>query len=147
MNKEIKRIKIAEEYYTETDNPFTIKPSFLTLGRIIEITIQGPVNTFVPDNSTRSLLCFFKTTIYEEDNLSPNPVVILSFDNFFLRSDIAQVMVFRGKRSGIIHNFTMDVDLVYIYIEKFRRGIQRYMMESKDIISSISCKLKMKTTK
>ena len=51
-------------------------------------------------------------------------------------------MIFKGKRSGIIHNFTMDVDLGYKYIEKFRGGVQWYMMESKDIISSICFKLK-----
>ena len=51
-------------------------------------------------------------------------------------------MIFRGKRSGIIHNFTMDVDPGYKYIEHFRGEMQWYMMESKDIISSISVKLK-----
>ena len=51
-------------------------------------------------------------------------------------------MIFKGKRSGRIFNFTMDVDPGYKYIEEFRGGVQWYMMESKDIISSISCKLK-----
>ena len=51
-------------------------------------------------------------------------------------------MIFRGKRSGIFHNFTMDVDPGYKYIEKLRGGVQWYMMESKDIISSICFKLK-----
>ena len=51
-------------------------------------------------------------------------------------------MIFKGKRSGIIHNFTMDVDPGYKYIENFRGGVQWYMMESKDIISSICFKLK-----
>ena len=51
-------------------------------------------------------------------------------------------MIFKGKRTGIIHNFTMDVDLGYKYIEKFRGGVQWYIMESKDIISSICFKLK-----
>ena len=50
-------------------------------------------------------------------------------------------MIFKGKRSGIIHNFTMDVDPGYKYIERFRGGFQWYMMENKDIISSISFKL------
>ena len=50
-------------------------------------------------------------------------------------------MILRGKRSGIIHNFTMDVDPGYKYIEKFRGGVLWYMMESKDIISSICFKL------
>ena len=51
-------------------------------------------------------------------------------------------MVFRDKRSGIIHKFTMDVDPGYKYIEKFRGGVQIYLVESKDIISSICFKLK-----
>ena len=47
-------------------------------------------------------------------------------------------MIFKGKRSGIIFNFTMDVHPGYKYIHKF----QWYMMESKDNISSICFKLK-----
>ena len=60
----------------------------------------------------------------------------------FLETDIAQGMIFKGKRSGIIHNFTMDVDPGYKYIEKFRGGVQWYMMNTKDFISSINFKLK-----
>ena len=51
-------------------------------------------------------------------------------------------MIFKGKRSGIIHNFTTDVDPGYKYIEKFRGAVQWYMMDTKDLISSISFKLK-----
>ena len=36
----------------------------------------------------------------------------------------------------------MDVDPGYKYIEKFRGGVLWYMMESKDVISSICFKLK-----
>ena len=75
---------------------------------------------------------------YEIDN----PVDILSFDNIFIETDIAQGMIFKGKRTGIIHNFTMDVDPGYKYIEKFRGGINFYMLETKDFISSINFKLK-----
>ena len=139
MNIEIKRI-IIDEHYTEVDYPFLIKPNFSTIGSIIETSTQGPVITFVPDDSMGDLLGFKKTTIYEEYNLSPNPVDILYFDNIFLECNIAQGMIFKGKRSGIIHNFTMDVSPGYKYIEKFRGGVQWYMMESKDIISSICFK-------
>ena len=142
LNNEIKRIIVDEEHYTEANYPFTIKPNFSTLGFIIEISTQGPVITFVPDDSIRDLLGFNRTTIFEEYNLSPNPVDILSFDNISFECNIAQGMIFRGKRSGIIHNFTMDVDPGYKYIEKFRGGVQWYMVESKDIISSICFKLK-----
>ena len=36
----------------------------------------------------------------------------------------------------------MDVDPNYKYIEKFRGGVKWYIMESKDVISSICFKLK-----
>ena len=36
----------------------------------------------------------------------------------------------------------MDVNPGYKYIEKFRGGVQWYMMESKDNISSFSFKIK-----
>ena len=142
MNNENKRIIIDEKHYTEANYPFSIKPNFSTLGSIIEISTQGPVITFVPIDSIGSLLGFNKRTIYEEYNLSDNPVDILSFDNNFLESNIARGMIIKGKRSGIIHNFTMDNDPGYKYIETFRGGVHCYMMESKDIISSICFKLK-----
>ena len=94
------------------------------------------------DDSIGSLLGFNETIIWEEYILSANPVDILSFDNIFIETDIAQGMIFKGKRTGIIHNFTMDVDPGYKYIEKFRGGVSWYMLESKDFISSINLKLK-----
>ena len=143
LDKELKRIVIGEDHYTEANYPFKIKPNFSTLGSIIEISPQGPIISFMFDDSIRDLFGFNARTLYEEYNLSPNPVDIISFDNIFLECDIAQGMIFKGRRSGIIHNFTMDVDPGYKYIEKFRGGVQWYMMESKDIISSISFKLKI----
>ena len=113
MNNEIKRIIIDEEHFTEVDYPFLIKPSFSTPGSIIEISNQGPVITFLPDDSMGELLVFNRTTKYEENNLSPNPVDILSFDNIFLACNIAQGMIFKGKRSGIVLKFTMDANPGY----------------------------------
>ena len=83
LNNEIKRIIFDEEQYTEANYPFSIKPNFSILGSIIEISPQGPGTTFVPDDRKRDRLGFNKTTIFEEYNLSPNPVDILSFDNVF----------------------------------------------------------------
>ena len=74
--------------------------------------------------------------------MSQNPVDNLSFDNFFLESDIARRKIFKGKGSEIMHNFTMGVIPGYKYIEKFRGNIHWYMMESKDFFSSICFKLK-----
>ena len=94
------------------------------------------------DDRMRDLLGFNARTLHEKYNLSPNPVDVLSFENIFVECNIAQGMIFKGKRSGIIHNFTMDVDPGYKYIEKFHSGVQWYMMETKDTISNICSKLK-----
>ena len=51
-------------------------------------------------------------------------------------------MSFRGKRTGIYQNWSMDVNPGFRYIEKFLGGLQWYMMASKDVISSICFKLK-----
>ena len=142
LNNEIKRILIEKEHYTEANYPFTIKPNFSTLGSIVQIKPQGPIIGFVFEDSIGSVLGFDETILSKEYNLSSNPIDIISFDNIFIETDIAQGRFFKGKRSGIIHNFTMDVDLGYKYIENFRMNIQWYMMESKDIISSINFRLK-----
>ena len=147
LDDEIKRVIIDNEHFTEANYPFKIKPNFSTLGSILEITDPEAAIPFRPGDSIGSLLGFNKRTIYEEYNLSDNPVDILSFDNIFIECDIAQGMIFEGKRTGIIHNFTKDVDPGYRYIEKFRGGIQWYMMESKDIISSICFEIKKENNK
>ena len=142
INNEIKWISFDEEHYTEANYPFTIKPNFSNLSSIIEISPQGSIISFMFDDSIRDLLRFNARTIYEEYNLSPNPVDILNFNNLLIETDIARGLIFRGKKSGIIHNFTLDVDPGYNNIEKFHGGVQWYMMESKDIISSNCFKLK-----
>ena len=142
LNNGMKRVNIDEKHYTEANYPFTIKPISSTLGSIIELSTQGPVITIVPDDSLRDLSGFNKTTIFEHYKLSPNLVDVLSFDNIFIENDIAKGSIFKGKRAGILMNFTKDVDPGYEYIEKFHGGVQWYMMESKDIISSICFKLK-----
>ena len=142
LDDEIKRIFVEAGHYTEEDYPFKIKPNFSTLGSIIEISIQGPVITFIPDDSIRDLLGFNKNTIFSEYNQSPNPVNILSFDNILLECNIAQGMIFKSKRSRIIHTLSLDISPGYKFIEKFRGGVQWYMLEPKDVISSICFKLK-----
>ena len=142
LDTEIERIITEKGYYTESDYPFRIKPNFSTLGSIVEILTPGLMISFVFDDSIGNLLGFNEVLVWGKYNLSDNPVDILSFDNIFIECDIAQGMIFHGKRSGIIINFTLDVDPGYKYIEKFHGGLQWYMMESKDIISSICFKLK-----
>ena len=93
------------------------------------------------DDSIRNL-GLHETILGKEYNLSPNPVDILSFGNILLETNIAQGMIFRGKRSGIMHNRTMTVDPGYKYVEKFVGGLSWYMMESKDFVSVIGFILK-----
>ena len=142
MTNGIKRIIIDKGHHSENDYPFTIKPNFGTLGSIIEISPQGAMFNFVFNDSIRNLLGLHETILYKECNLSPNLVDILSFDNIFLERNIVQGRIYKSKRSGIFHKFKMDVDPGYEYIEKLRSGVQWYMMESKDIVSSICFKLK-----
>ena len=142
LNDEIKRIIIDLGLYTEANYPFKIKPNFSTLGSIIEISNEKSAISFKPSDSIGSLLGFNKRTIYEEYNLSDNAVDTLPFDNIFIETDIAQGMIFKGRRTGIIHNWTMSVDPGYKYVEKFAGGISWYMMETKDFLSSINFKLK-----
>ena len=142
LNDEIKRIIIDDEHFTSENYPFKIQPNFTTLGSIVEISNQESAISFRPDDSIGSLLGFNKRAIYEEYILSDNPVDIISFDNIFIECDIAQGMIFRGKRSGIIFNFVMDVDPGYRHIHKFHGGVQWYMLNTNDFMSSINFKLK-----
>ena len=143
LDLEIKRIIIEAGHITENFCPFSIKPYFSTLGSIIEITNPNFLIDFTYNNTIRVLLGFNAVTLEDENNLSNNPVDILSFDNIFLECDIARGMIYRGKKSGIIHNWTMTaVDPGYKYVETFTGGITWYMIEAKDIISSICFKLK-----
>ena len=141
-DKEIKRIIIDQKHYTEANYPFKIKPKFSILGPIIEISPQGPIISFMFDDSTKDLLDFHAITLYEQYNLSTNPVDIISINNIFIETDIAKGMIFEGKRSGKIMNFTMSVSPGYKYVCRFEEGVEWYMMESKDVISSISFELK-----
>ena len=84
LNKEIKRIIIDEGHYNEATYPFRIKPNYSTLGSIIEISPQGPIISFMFDDSIRDLLGFISRTIYEKYTLSNHPVDILPFDNIIL---------------------------------------------------------------
>ena len=61
---------------------------------------------------------------------------------FCFESDVAKGLIFRGKRRERIHNFTLDADPGYNYVEKTRKGVQWYMMVSKDFFSSTSFELK-----
>ena len=141
LNKGLKR-NIDKEYFTEEIYPLKIKPNFSTLGFMIKTSEEGPLISFLLDDSIRNLSGFNASTIYGEYNSSPNTVDISSFDNILLGCDIAQGMIYEGRRSGTIHNWTMTLDPGYKYVETFTGGITWYMMESKDIILSISFRSK-----
>ena len=131
LNKEIKQILIDKEYYTEANYPITIKPNFSTLGSIIEIKPEAnAVIGFVFDDSIGRLLGFNETILYKEYNLSSNPVEIISFASIFIETDIAQGMIFKGRRRGIIQNFTMNVSPGYKIIEKVRGGVSWFMLHN-----------------
>ena len=127
-------------YFFEPDDVFTIKRSFSTLVIIIEISRQEPLIVFTPDDSVLDLLGFNPGTVYDNYIVSPNPVDTSLFD-IFLETDIAQGMISKGKRTGMIPIFTMGVDPAYKYIDKFRGGFQWYIMELKTF-SNISFILK-----
>ena len=55
LNIEIERIIIDKEHCSESDYPFKIKPNLSTLVSIIEISPQGPIISFVFDDSSRNL--------------------------------------------------------------------------------------------
>ena len=137
LENEINRIIIDEGHFTESQYLFQIKPNFSTLGFIVHISPEGPKISFRFDDSITDISAFKLNLIHEEYNLSDYPVDILSFNKKFLECDIGQGMFFKRKRSSILHNFTMDVDSGYKYIEKLRGGVQGYMMESKNFISTI----------
>ena len=142
LDKELKRIVIDEEHYSEANYPFKIKPNFSTIGSIIETSPQGPIISFMFDDIIRDLSGFNARTLNEEFTISNNPVDILSFDNIFIECDIAQGMISSSKKIRNYSQFTMDVDPGYKFVEKFSGGIIWYMMEIKDAISSICFKLK-----
>ena len=83
---------------------------------------------FVQDDTLGDLLGFEPKVIHDDCSKSDCPFDNLSSDNVLLTTDIAQVMIFKGKRSGNIHNLTMDVNPGYKYVGKFRGGVQWYMI-------------------
>ena len=110
------------------------------MGCVIEVSsnITGSQVAFTPDDTIRDLLGFKPKVLHQEYNLSDYPVDILSLDNFFIQTKIAQ----GTNESGVIHNFTIDVDTGYKFLKQFRGGVQWYMLESKDFISGVNFKLK-----
>ena len=66
LNNEIQRINIHNGHCSENDYPFTIKPNFSRLGSIIEKSPQGPIISFVFNDSIRNLLGLHVTILYKE---------------------------------------------------------------------------------
>ena len=98
-----------------------------TSGSIIEITPgRGWRISFVQEANLRDVSGFKPRVIHEEYKVSQNPVDILSFDNSFLETEIANGTLIEGKLARVIHNFTMDLDPGYKYIEKFSGTTMAY---------------------
>ena len=84
------------------------------------------------DGALRYLLGFKPTVIYEKHILSDTTDDIIPFDIIFPELYILQGMLLKGKRSGIVHNFTEPVDPGFIYTWDCRGGIQWYTIDTKD---------------
>ena len=123
LNEQSNRNIIEQGHFTEKKFPFLLKSNFWTLGSIVDISRTEPLLSFVQDDSIRDLLGFDPVIKFEKRNLSSNPVDILPFNITFLETDTAQLMIIKGKWTGVVHNFTMDVDRGYSRIKKFRDGI------------------------
>ena len=82
LNKEFEKSIIEAGHFTEDKYPFTIKPNISTFGSFKKNFRQEPLISAVPDDSIRDTLGFNSWTIFEESDLSPNPVDILSWQNF-----------------------------------------------------------------
>ena len=134
LNNEIKRNFIEEGYFTEANYPVTRKLTFAALGSTIEISsnIRGSQIAFIPDDSIRDFLGSKPVLLHEEYNSSDSSLEFLSVDKISFELDFAQDMIFKGRRSGIFRNFTLDVDPAYKNSERFRGGVHWYMMQSKD---------------
>ena len=63
---------------------------FFNSRTFIENSSQGSLISLFPKDSIRDLLGFNATTFYGKYNPSQNPRDILSIDNIFLETDIAQ---------------------------------------------------------
>ena len=114
MNEEVKRKIIGEGCLTEANYPFVITPNFSTLGSIMEkLPNRGIRSSFFIDDGIHNRLGYKPTVLHEDFKLSDNPVDNLSFDNVFLETNIAQSRIFKGKRTGKKHNFTMNVSPGY----------------------------------
>ena len=127
-----------------------MKPIFSFFGSTIgsKQNLVGSGISFVHDDSIRlrNLLGFDSAIQYEKNDLPLEPVDIKSFDNNLLEADNAEGLIFTGKPTGRIHrnhNFTIDVDPGYKYIEIFCGGIPCHLMESKDFFSKISFIIKI----
>ena len=59
----IKMINIEKVQFNDSDYPFTKKPSFSTLGIILEISRHEPFISFTPDYSIRDVLGFNPGTL------------------------------------------------------------------------------------
>ena len=121
LSNEIERNNIKKGCFTTEIYPFTITPNFSTLGGFIEIKANfiGSRISFLHDDSRRELLRFDSVVIYEQYNLSHNPVEILSFDNMFTETNIAQGMTFQIDLQQFLINLRWTLIPV---IDKFKNS-------------------------
>ena len=84
-----------------------------------------------PSNSLASLLGFVPRILTGSYNTSENKVDIISFNNVFIYCDIVRGAYWNGKRTHILHSFSLNVSPGFRFVDKFYGGISY-----KDIINS-----------
>ena len=66
LNEENKSIFTEEGPYTKQDYPCLFKPKFSSLGSVIEISNQRPINSFIQHDSIRNILGFDSIVLNEK---------------------------------------------------------------------------------
>ena len=131
-------------FFKEAFYPFKFERNFSTSGSNIESSSNttGSQKVFITLDSIRDVLRFKPVIIHEEYKLSYYPVDILSFDNVFPETYVAQELIFKSKRTGIFFNLTMAVDHGWKNVKKLHGVNKWYMTETKDFIWNISFEIK-----
>ena len=67
LNEKCKSFNSAENFFTKEEYPFLFKPSFSTLGSMVEKPRTEPINNFVRYDSIRDFSGFDPVIIFEKN--------------------------------------------------------------------------------
>ena len=102
---------------------------------IIETTNNYQVD-FIQPGKFRELLGFNERLLTSVRNTLNKVVVILSTSNSFINCSFANGMIIKSDKSGIIHNWTVDVNSGWLYVGNFRgETIWHDLIQTYQIIS------------